>query len=167
MKHLNIFACVFGFVINCAPAGDAPNQAANENAFLTNIRQLTFEGKRSGEGYFSADGKKMIFQSERETGNPFYQIYLLDLDSGDTERVSPGTGKTTCAWIHPDGQRVLFASTHLDAESKAKQEAEYKERASAKVRRYSWDYDEHFDIFEHDLKTKALKQLTHARGYDA
>ncbi len=143
------------------------NNAANEAQFLTNIRQLTFEGKRSGEGYFSADGKKMIFQSEREPGNPFYQIYLLDLESGDTERISPGMGKTTCAWIHPDGHRVMFASTHLDAESKSKQEAEYKERASAKVRRYSWDYDENFDLFEFDLKTKALKQLTHERGYDA
>src|SRR6195952_1663921 len=81
----------------------------DESALLTNVRQLTFEGKRSGEGYFSADGKKMIFQSEREAGNPFYQIYLLDLETGDTDRVSPGTGKTTCAWIHPDGRRLLFA----------------------------------------------------------
>ena len=28
----------------------------SEGAFLTNIRQLTFEGKRAGEGYFSQDG---------------------------------------------------------------------------------------------------------------
>lgn len=144
-----------------------PGDGGKEAAFLTNTRQLTFEGKRSGEGYYSADGKKMVFQSEREEGNPFYQIYLLDLESGDTERISPGTGKTTCAWIHPDGQRILFASTHLDPEAKAKQEAEIKERASARVRKYSWDYDETFDIFELDLKTRALKQLTHERGYDA
>ena len=154
----------FGFIrAENPPQANTPNEAQ----FLTNVRQLTFEGKRSGEGYFSADGKKMIFQSEREEGNPFYQIYLLDLESGDTERVSPGMGKTTCAWIHPDGQRVLFASTHLDPEAKVKQETEYKERASAKVRRYSWDYDENYDIFEFDLKAKALKQLTHERGYDA
>lgn len=149
-----------------APA-QTPAPAGDEAAFLTNIRQLTFEGKRSGEGYFSADGKKMIFQSEREEGNPFYQIYLMDLETGDTERVSPGIGKTTCAWIHPDGQRVMFASTHLDAEAKAKQEAEIKERLSATKRRYAWDYDETFDLFEYNLKTKALKQLTHERGYDA
>ncbi|MCE9519277.1 MAG: M28 family peptidase [Verrucomicrobia bacterium] len=145
----------------------APTSPANETSFLTNARQLTFEGKRSGEGYFSADGKKMIFQSERETDNPFYQIYLLDLETGDTERISPGTGKTTCAWIHPDGQRVMFASTHLDPEAKAKQEAEFKERAENRVRKYSWDYDETFDLFEYELKTKTLKPLTHERGYDA
>ena len=145
----------------------APTSPANETSFLTNVRQLTFEGKRSGEGYFSADGKKMIFQSEREPENPFYQIYLLDLETGDTERVSPGTGKTTCAWIHPDGLRVMFASTHLDAEAKAKQAAEFTERAENRVRKYSWDYDETFDLFEYELKTKSLKPLTHERGYDA
>ena len=47
--------------------------------FISNTRQLTFAGKRAGEGYFSADGTQMIFQSEREPGNPFFQIYLLDL----------------------------------------------------------------------------------------
>lgn len=141
--------------------------AQTETDFLPNTRQLTFEGKRSGEGYFSADGKKLIFQSEREEGNPFYQIYLMDLETGDQERISPGMGKTTCAWIHPDGKRVLFASTHTDPESKALQAAEYKERATSKVRRYSWDYDEHYDIFEYSLADKSLKNLTHTRGYDA
>lgn len=32
----------------------------------------------------------MVFQSEREAENPFYQIYLMDLETGDVERVSPG-----------------------------------------------------------------------------
>lgn len=141
--------------------------AQTEATYLSNIRQLTFEGKRSGEGYFNADGSKMIFQSEREEGNPFYQIYLMDLETGDQERISPGMGKTTCAWIHPDGKRVLFASTHTDPQSKALQEAEYKERLAAKTRRYSWDYDEHYDIFEYSLADKSLKNLTTSRGYDA
>src|SRR6478672_4685398 len=127
----------------------AETPAAGEAQFLTNVRQLTFEGKRSGEGYFNADGSKLIFQSEREAGNPFYQIYLMDLETGDQQRISPGTGKTTCAWIAPDGQSVIFASTHLDAEAKAKQEAEIAERASNRVRRYSWDYDENYDIFRY------------------
>jgi Tol biopolymer transport system component len=138
-----------------------------ESDYLSGIRQLTFEGKRAGEGYFSADGKKMIFQSEREETNPFYQIYLMDLETGDQERISPGTGKTTCAWIHPDGERILFASTHLDAEAKAKQEAEIKERETNRVRRYSWDYDEHYDLFEYSLKDKSIKPLTSETGYDA
>ncbi|MBK8092644.1 MAG: M28 family peptidase [Verrucomicrobiaceae bacterium] len=141
--------------------------AQNEADFLTHARQLTFEGRRAGEGYFNADGTKLIFQSEREEGNPFYQIYLMDLETGDQERISPGMGKTTCAWIHPDGKRVLFASTHTDPESKKLQQAEYDERKATKVRKYSWDYDEHYDIWEYTMAEKALKNLTSSRGYDA
>lgn len=141
--------------------------AQTESNFLTNIRQLTFEGRRAGEGYFSADGSKMVFQSEREPGNPFYQIYLMDLETGDQERVSPGMGKTTCAWIHPDGKRILFASTHTDPKSKELQEAEYKDRETSRVRKYSWDYDENYEIWEYTLADKSLKNLTNKRGYDA
>ncbi len=53
--------------------------------------QITFEGKRAGEGYFSAaDGTKLVFQSERRDDNPFFQIYLLDFETGDVEPISPG-----------------------------------------------------------------------------
>jgi len=141
--------------------------AQTESDFLTNIRQLTFEGRRAGEGYFSADGGRMVFQSEREPGNPFYQIYLMDLETGDQERISPGIGKTTCAWIHPDGRRILFASTHADPRSKDLQAAEYKDRETSRVRKYSWDYDENYDIWEYGLADKSLKKLTNQKGYDA
>lgn len=148
-------------------AEDEVDPVANETILLGGIRQLTFAGKRAGEGYFSADGKKMIFQSEREEDNPFYQIYLLDLETGDIERVSPGQGKTTCAWIHPDGKKVLFASTHDDPDALAEQEAEFEQRESGQQRRYSWDYDEYYEIYEYDLETEAYTNLTNATGYDA
>lgn len=141
--------------------------AENESAFLKNIRQLTFEGKRSGEGYFSPDGKWLIFQSEREPDNPFYQIYIMDLESGDTHRVSPGIGKTTCGFFRPNSDEVLFASTHHDPQAKAKQKAELEFRASGKERRYSWDYDEQMDIFSCKRDGTGLKRLTDAPGYDA
>ena len=138
-----------------------------EAGFISRPRQLTFEGRRAGESYFSADGRKMIFQSEREPGNPFFQIYLMDLETGDTERVSPGKGKTTCAWIHPDGEKVLFASTQDDPSAEQEQKEELELRASGKERRYSWDYDEFYEIYEYELATKQYRKLTEARGYDA
>ena len=65
----------------------APQEAmALEAKLISRTRQLTFDGRRAGESYFSADGRRMIFQSEREPGNPFFQIYLMDLDTGDTQR---------------------------------------------------------------------------------
>jgi len=145
----------------------ADSGAVQEARFLSHTRQLTFEGRRSGEGYFSPDGKALIFQSEREPGNPFYQIYTLDLETGDTVRVSPGIGKTTCAFFRPGSDEVLFASTHLDPEALAKQKAELELRTSGKQRRYSWDYDEHMDIFIARRDGSNLRRLTTALGYDA
>lgn len=136
-------------------------------SFITNIRQLTFDGKRAGEGYFSADGKQIIFQSEREPNNPFYQIYLKNLETGDLRRISPGTGKTTCSWIHPSGKKVLFSSTHQDPKTLSKMQAEIEIRKKGTQRSYSWDFDENYDIYEMDLKTAGYKNLTKTKGYDA
>ncbi|MEM7545189.1 MAG: M28 family peptidase [Pseudomonadota bacterium] len=138
-----------------------------EGSPISGARQLTFEGVRAGEGYYSADGSKMIFQSEREPGNPFYQMYVMDLATGDVERVSPGIGKTTCGWISPDGKRVMFSSTQFDAEAQAKMQAELDFRASGQTRRYQWDYDPAYEIVERDLETGEFRQLTDALGYDA
>ena len=143
------------------------DESENEARFLSNIRQLTFEGRRAGEGYFNREGNLLVFQSEREEGNPFFQIYLMDLESGDVERVSPGSGKTTCAWIHPESRQVLFASTHEDPEAQAKQQAEIDLRASGMERRYSWDYDPTFELFAWDRDSGDYHRLTDAKGYDA
>ncbi len=138
-----------------------------ERDFLSRVRRLTVEGRRSGEGYWSPDSTRLVFQSEREAGNPFYQIYTLDLANGDTKRISPGLGKTTCAFFRPGTDEILFSSTHLDPKSKQYQEEELAFRASGKERRYSWDYDPETDIFAYHEKSGAMTRLTTARGYDA
>ncbi|MDX1927187.1 MAG: M28 family peptidase [Pirellulaceae bacterium] len=151
-----------------ASTSDLPANAAESQAkFMTEIRQLTFEGRRAGEGYFSKDGKQMVFQSEREPGNPFFQIYLMDRESGDVHRVSPGKGKTTCAWISPAGDKVLYASTQYDQHSEAKQASEYELRNSPNKPRYSWDYDPEYELVEFDVKTHEYRKVTNAEGYDA
>lgn len=137
------------------------------HTLVTAARQITFEGPKSGEGYFSADGKKMIFQSERYPGNPFYQIYLKDLESGKTNLLSTGKAKTTCGWIHPNMKKVLFSSTHLDPEWKKKQDEEIETRKKPVKGRYSWSFDDQYEIFSSDLNGKHLQRLTRSKGYDA
>ncbi len=145
-----------------------------ESAYLKNIRQVTSDDAfaRAGEGYFSPDGKRIIFQAEEKgSGNPFYQIFVQDLATGKFRKVSPGVGKTTCAYFAPNGKKIIFASTHLDPEPKKDYAAELKqreqERKSGKRRRYTWDFDPHFDIFEANPDGSKLKRLTDAPGYDA
>ena len=166
-KLAAIFIALFAVIFLHSNLPESYGTETGESVFLKNVRQLTYEGKRAGEGYFSADGKAMIFQSEREPENPFFQIYLLDLESGDTNRVSPGTGKTTCSFCRPGATEALFASTHLDPQAKAKQQAEFEFRATGKERRFTWDYDEYYDIFSAQRDGSKLRQLTTTPGYDA
>ena len=147
-----------------APAADGP---LDESTFLKRSRHLIYEGRRSGEGYFSADGGLLVFQSERRAENPFYQIYLLDLATGDTREVSTGVGKTTCAFISPDGSQILFGSTHHDPRSAELQQQELDFRASGQERRYAWDYDPEMEIYATPMEGGAPVRLTDAHGYDA
>ncbi len=149
------------------PAPEPKSSSVQGEPLLSKTRQFTFEGRRSGEGYFSPDGSLLIFQSEREEENPFFQIYLMDLVRREVSRLSPGHGKTTCGWIHPSGGQVLFASTHHDPESGRKQREEFERRASGRTRRYTWDFDPEYEIYGLSLGTKTLRNLTNKLGYDA
>ncbi|HEY7408436.1 MAG TPA: hypothetical protein VH638_09235, partial [Gemmatimonadaceae bacterium] len=77
---------------------------------LTNIRQLTFGGENA-EAYWSADGKRLIFQSTRD-GRTCDQQFVMDADGGNLRRVSTGTGKTTCGYFFDRDRRIFFSSTH-------------------------------------------------------
>lgn len=154
-----------------ATAWEPPTENANfettyESQLLKNIYQFVTEGTRSGEGYFSSDGGRFVYQAEMP-GNPFYQIYLMDLKSGDTNMVSTGIGLTTCSWIHPTLDLVMYASTHEDPNALAKQAEEVAIRESGEDRPYGWDYDPYYDIYVADSDGGNLVNLTNVMGYDA
>lgn len=166
-----MWCCLVALLSAPQPAG-AEEWKKQESPYLKNIRQLTSGFVRAGEGYFSPDGKKIIFQAEEsQFGNPFYQIFVMDLANGRYDRISPGKGKTTCAYFRPDGKKVIYASTHLDPEAASQYEPEFRQRADNKAKgirpRYSWDFDPSMDIFEADPDGGSLRRLTDAPGYDA
>lgn len=151
-------------------AGQPPALSELESQHLTNLRQVTTGMVKAGEGYFSPDGKSIIYQAVPQD-YPFYQIYTQPFAGGEPKRLSSGRGRTTCSYFSPDGQRVLFASSHLDpqldkteAEARRRQE---EDRKSGARRRYEWDFDPYMDIFEADLDGKILRRLTDSYGYDA
>ena len=144
--------------------------ASIESRFLKNMRQVTSGMVKAGEGYFSPDGGMIIYQAVPQ-GYPFYQIYTQSLAGGEAQLISTGRGRTTCAYFHPSGKSILFASSHLDpqlsqTEEQARRQQE-EDRKSGTRRRYQWDFDPHIDIFAADLDGKNLRRLTDVKGYDA
>ena len=86
-----------------------------EERFLANVRQLTFGGQNA-EAYWSADGSRLIFQSD-EGRLDCDQIYTMNADGSNRKRVSEGGGRTTCSYFFPSGDRILYATTRRSGEA--------------------------------------------------
>ena len=138
------------------PVADAGASGDGERR-LTNIRQLTFGGENA-EAYFSFDGSQIIFQSTRE-GVPCDQIFRMDLDGSNQQMVSTGDGRTTCGYFYPDGESIVYASTHLGG-------AECPPPPSFAMG-YVWAIHDSFDIFRAAADGSGIERLTDAPGYDA
>lgn len=124
---------------------------------LTEIRRLTFAKGENAEAYWSPDGRSLVFQSTRD-GSACDQIYVMDLGSGETRRISKG-GRTTCAFfVYPSGDRLLYASTHALGPSCPPKP----DRSQG----YVWALDP-FDLYTAKLDGSDLKPLLPSPGYDA
>lgn len=161
---------VFRLVFLLGPAGAAlADEPGEESRWLRNVRQITRADMglhKSGEGYFSPDGKRICFQAVPQ-GQTEYQIYVMDLEAQIPEMVSTGAGATTCAYFRPDGKGMLFASNHLDPRP-ATMPADVAAAANAAGQRnYRWSFFPGMDIYEYTFDTKALRPLVAAPGYDA
>jgi Tol biopolymer transport system component len=151
---------VFLFVFASPQSAQTPSQtvaALPLEKHLRNLRQLTFGGENA-EAYFSADGKKLSFQSTRDK-HECDQIYTMNIDGSDVRMVSNGTGRTTCAYFQPNGKRVLYSSTHLGSKE-CPPRPDYSKG-------YVWAVYPSFDIFTVKPDGSGLKRLTATPGYDA
>lgn len=141
-------------------------QYAGEKHFA-NIRQLTFGGDNA-EAYFSFDGKWIIFQKTNpKEGIMCDQMWAGKLPTSPGEKfvpklVSTGTGRTTCGFFTKDNKHVIYASTHLAADS-CPPVPDRKKYGN----KYIWPLYSSMDIFMADLNGKIVKQLTNSKGYDA
>lgn len=128
-----------------------------EEKHLHNVRQLSFGGENA-EAYFSADGKKLIFQSTRD-GLGCDQIYEMNIDGSGVRMLSTGKGRTTCSYFFRNGKRILYSSTHL-ASSDCPPKPDFSKG-------YVWAIYPGFDIFTAAPDGSDLKPITKAPGYDA
>jgi len=135
----------------------APATGSQEEKHLRNIRQLTFGGQNA-EAYFSADDKKLIFQSTRDNLK-CDQIFTMNVDGSDVRMVSNGKGRTTCAYFYPDGKEILYSSTYLGG-ADCPPKPDYSKG-------YVWAVYPSFDIFTAHPDGLNLQRLTTTPGYDA
>ncbi|MEW6126145.1 MAG: hypothetical protein AB1757_03705 [Acidobacteriota bacterium] len=122
-----------------------------------NVRQLTFGGENA-EAYFSADGKKLIFQSTRE-GHECDQIYTMNIDGSNVKMVSTNKGRTTCAYYFRNDKKILYSSTHA-TDAACPPKPDYS-------RGYVWAIYPSYDIYVANPDGTNLKPLTKTAGYDA
>jgi Tol biopolymer transport system component len=124
---------------------------------LADVTQLT-EGGENAEAYFSADGRRLIYQATA-AGGGCDQIYTMNIDGSARTRVSTGTGRTTCGYFYPDGESLLFASTHL-ASDRCPPRPSFE-------RGYVWPIYSSYEIFRAKSDGSGLTRLTDSPGYDA
>lgn len=137
------------------PVGDLQ---PSDDRHMANLTQLTFEGD-NGEAYFSADGSRLIFQSNRG-GYACDKIWSMAIDGSDKRMLSPDHGAHTCAFFNPDGRSIVFASTsHLAGACPPKPEL------PAHIR-YAWPLYP-YDIYRANADGSGLTALTDNPKYDA
>lgn len=133
-----------------------------EEKHLKNVRQLTFGGQNA-EAYFSIDDRMLIFQHQGE-GVPCDQIYTMPVDTPDGKPATPklvsgGKGRTTCSYIFPTGDRILFSSTQA-AGPECPPKPDYSQG-------YVWPIYDTYDIYTAKLDGSDAHRLTTTPGYDA
>ncbi len=139
----------------------------DEETHFKNVRQLTFGGDNA-EAYWSYDSKWLVFQrTNPKEGINCDQIFVGKVPQKTGEKfeyrmLSSGKGRTTCPFFTKDGKHIIYASTHLGSE-----DCPPVPDRSKYGNKYIWALYETFDIFMADLNGKIVKQLTHAKGYDA
>ena len=126
---------------------------------LRNLRQLTFGGQNA-EGYWSADGKQIVYQRMNEAeGVMCDQQYVVDVATGKSRMVSSGKGRVTCGYFYDGDRRVLYASTHL-ADPACPPPVDHSKG-------YAWPMTAGYDIVSHALDGSGFRRLTDTPGYDA
>lgn len=145
---LPVFASVLAAEVSLAVTGETR---------LKNITQLTFGGQNA-EAYFSHDGKELIFQSTRDALQ-CDAIFRMRIDGSHLRQISSGEGVTTCSFIAPDNQSIIYSSTHLGGKSCPPKPDH--------SRGYVWPLYKSYDIFAAKPDGSLLKRLTKTEGYDA
>ena len=131
--------------------------ALPKETHLTNIRQLTFGGENA-EAYLSFDETMLTFQ-RKDASMECDQIYTMSITGENMTRLSTGEGRTTCSYWFPDGETVVFSSTHAHDTGCLP--------SPDRSKGYVWKLYPEFDIYTIRRDGSGLAPLFASPGYDA
>lgn len=159
-------------IVACATASPPPpatapatrSYAAPEETHLASLAPLT-DGGENAEAYWSFDGERLSMQ--RRAGDAqcdrIYTMALFQngqpIEKPQPVQVSSGEGATTCAFFFPEGQDLLYASTHLGG-------AACPPRPDLS-QGYVWAIYDSYDIFKAKADGSGVQRMTETPGYDA
>ena len=159
LNKTSYFIVILLIIFSCNSKPTSSNELIIKGEIrFKNLRQLTFSGENA-EAYFSYDGTKLIFQAH-DGDSLCDQIYIMDIESGESRMVSTGDGTTTCSYFeYPETKKYIYASTHLGSRS-CPEKPDFSKG-------YVWKLYPDFDIFKASLGNKTLERLTDSPNYDA
>ena len=77
----------------------------------SNKKQITNFNMASFAPYFSHDGKKIIFSSNRIKSEPWnFEVYLINADGTNLERITYNAGFDGFPMFSYDGKKLIFVS---------------------------------------------------------
>ena len=147
-------------------AADAPFRTASEpvdhliledESHFAALSQITFGGQNA-EAYWSTDDQWIMFQATPREAKCDQQ-FTMRPDGSELSLVSTGAGRTTCGYLFPGNEKIVYGSTHLGGDE-CPPEADMSQG-------YVWALYEDFDIFLADANGSNLARLTDTEGYDA
>ncbi len=152
---------LLAFVLTAQSMANWPNWRAipanPAETHIEDVRQLTFGGQNA-EGYWSADGSKIIYQT-RQPEYPDEQIFTMNADGSGKKLVSTGKGRCTCSYFLPDMSGIVFSSTH-----------ERNEGAQKPVdmsKGYVWMVNPDFAVYRANLDGSEVRPILKRNGYVA
>ncbi|MCG7956213.1 MAG: hypothetical protein JAY91_11880 [Candidatus Thiodiazotropha endolucinida] len=86
-----------------------PYDIYRANADGSGLTALTDNPKYDAEPIVSADGKWIVFGSQREGD---FDIYRMDVDGGNVQRLTDTEGYDGGPWISPDSTKIVWRAWH-------------------------------------------------------
>ncbi len=124
-----IFASTSHIPGDCPPKSHAPKGARYvwplypynifmANADGTGLKKITDNPRYDAEPVVSADGKKIVFGSQRE-GN--FDVYVMNADGSDLRRLTDRMGYNGGPWFSPDGKKIVWRAWYPETEAEKAQ----------------------------------------------